>query len=45
MLHTLLVVAIWFFPDRMLRGDVSNDKFFGVFFDHLFRRALFSPPI
>jgi hypothetical protein len=24
---------------------VSNDKFFGVFFHHLFRRALFSLPI
>jgi hypothetical protein len=28
MLHPLFVVAICFFPDRMLRGDVSNDKFF-----------------
>jgi hypothetical protein len=29
MLHPLFVVAIWFFPDRTLRGDVTNDKFFG----------------
>jgi hypothetical protein len=29
-LHPLFVVAICFFPDRTLRGDVSNDKFFGV---------------
>jgi hypothetical protein len=28
MLHPLFVVAICFFPDRTLRGDVSNDKFF-----------------
>jgi hypothetical protein len=27
--HPLFVVAFCFFPDRMLRGDVSNDKFYG----------------
>jgi hypothetical protein len=28
-LHPLFVVAICFFPDRTLRGVMSNDKFFG----------------
>jgi hypothetical protein len=30
-LHPLLAVAFRFFPDRTLRGVVSNDKFSGCF--------------
>jgi hypothetical protein len=27
--HPLFVVALYFFPDRTLRGIMSNDKFYG----------------
>jgi hypothetical protein len=29
--HPLIVVALCFFPDRTLRGVVSNDKFYRCF--------------
>jgi hypothetical protein len=29
--HPLFVVALCFFPDGMLRGVVSNNKFYGCF--------------